>query len=449
MQRGVPLLILPFISQVMEPVEYGAASMLTASSLVLTTVLAGPLEALVFRAAARSDDDSPALLRVMAAYCYLVMPMVLAAIASVIALVVPTLIGVSGQLWAIQLLAVGFLPAMTYFALPVVQARQNLSVYAWLALTSSLLAAGSKLVLVLGFKLGVLGWVVSDLITAVVSAVLAVILVRPPRAAVTAKNIRSVASFAVPLIPHRTSAWVMSYASRPLMAIVSSMAQVGLLSLGLNLASVVTLLLAEINRAVMPQYSRESFPAPTAMTRGIAGFQLVLSFVVPAMIGAGLALFGKWVFPAAYWPAFALTGVLLVGQVAVGLYCIPANYLIQAAGATKAVGLASTIGAAVQIVFLLTLGKTYGATGAAYATVAGFVAMTVVASALPRFLKLDIAWRTWLRYWPQTALGVAALVASVAALLSPVGSNQAHLLAFISLAPALAALVTSRYAHLR
>jgi hypothetical protein len=43
LQRGVSLLILPFITHAMSPVEFGAASMLTAASLLLTAVVAAPL----------------------------------------------------------------------------------------------------------------------------------------------------------------------------------------------------------------------------------------------------------------------------------------------------------------------------------------------------------------------------------------------------------------------
>lgn len=445
LQRGMPLIILPFVSQVMSPAEYGAASMLTASSLLLITIIAAPLESLVFRSAARGGDEAPALLRVAALYCYFIAPVMLGVVAAVVAATTDTFLGVSGDIWAIEILAVGFLPAMTYVALPVVQARQDLYRFTLLAATSILLMAITKCLFLLIWKLGVLGWVVSDLVAAVTSSLMALLLVRPPKAAVTPAHIRAVVTFAAPLIPHRTSFWAISSLSRPVMAMVSSLTQVGLISLGLNVASIASLLLTEINRALMPQYSRETFPAPTRNTINAVRLQIVLACTVPAFVGSLLALVGRWLFAEPYWPAFALTGVLLIGQAAYGIYFVPMNYLVQSAGITKPVALASGGGALFMLVGLVALGQRYGAVGAAYSTVFGFSIMAIIAASLVRRLNLDVIWSSWNRCWPEVALGAIALTLSVWALSVPTGSGRAHLLASIGLvAAAIAIVVTSR-----
>ena len=443
LQRGIPLLLLPFISQVMPPAEYGAASILTASSLLLVTILAAPLEALVVRAAARTDDDSPALLRAMGLYCYLVVPALLAFAAAGFGLFNPSFLSVNGHTWAIALLAVGFQPAMSYFALPVVQARQQLRVYAYLALTSTLVTAGFKIALVIVWKLGVLGWVLSDLFSAAISAAVAVALVRPPRAPVSRGHLKTIFKFALPLVPHRASFWAITSLSRPVMAVVSSLTQVGLLSLGLNIAAVAQLILMEINRAMVPRYSMETLPAPTQMTRSIVGFQLMIAFVAPAAVGSTLALTGQWLFAESYFPAFALTGILLVGQAAMGIYVIPTNYLVQAAGTTRPVAFASGTGGILILISLLAFGGTYGAIGAAYVTVGGFVVMAIIAAIMPKVLGLEIAWRTWAQCWPEVVLGVAALAGSVAALTLPTGSDIGRLFAGVSLLVAASALAIS------
>ena len=442
LQRGMPLIILPFITQVMAPAEYGAASMLTAAALLLTTVIA-PLEALVFRAAARGGDDAEELLRVAGVYCYLIVPAVAAVTACLVFFSVPTFLGVRGHIWGIELLAVGFQPAMTYFALPVVQARQKLARFTVLASTSVLLMAASKISLLLVWRLGVLGWVISDLATALVSAAMAMILVRPPQVKASWKHVRSAANFSIPLIPHRVSFWSISSLSRPAMAAVSSLTQVGLLSLGMNVASVASLLLSETNRAVLPGYSRESFPAPTKETLAIVRVQITLAFAVPATVGAGLALVGQFIFSEPYWPSFGLTGILLVGQAAFGLYLVPVNYLVQAAGETRAIALASGGGAILMLGALLGLGRTYGAWGAAFATAGGFLAMALLALSLPRLIRVEIRWRSWLRYWPEVLLAMSALFGAVVALALPVGSWAGRAVAAVCVVLSAAALVRS------
>lgn len=445
LQRGVSLLILPFISHAMSPPEYGGASVLTATAPLLVTLIAAPLESLVFRTAARGGDDSPALSRVAGLYCYAVVPAISAIAAAGAALFSHELLGVTGAIWGIELLAVGLLPATTYYALPSVRARHDLRKFIWLALTSALVTATAKVLLVVVWKMGLLGWAISDLISAVVSFILAVVLVRLPRAHVLRRHIREVANFSVPLIPHRASFWALSALSRPVMALVSSLTQVGLLSFGINLASVAGLILTEINQAVLPHYSRETFPAPTNETRSIVKWQLVLAFAVPALVGAGLAITGPWLLAESYWPSLQLTGILLCGQAAVGIYQIPINYVVQAAGLPRFSAIASVSGALFILIGILVVGRQFGATGAAYATVGGFVAMAVVAFVVAHAMGLSIRWAFWNTFWPEMLGGMAAMGCSIVALSYPAGSAPGRGLAAASLILVSAALLlTSR-----
>lgn len=441
LQRGISFLILPFVSHAMLPDEFGAASTLTATALFVTAVVGTPLIQLIIRAAARGEEDGPALLRLMGAYCYFLLPITVALVAGAVALFMPPVLGVSGPIWAIELLAVGLQPAASVYALWVAQAREDLARFAWLSSTSIVATAASKLLLVVFLELGVLGWVLSDLISAILSAMLALLLVRLPRARVTREHLRSVLNFTLPLVPHTASLWAVISLSRPAMAAVSSLDQVGLLAFGTNLASIAGLVMAETNRAVLPRYSREKFPAPTHETLMTVRWQLVTAFVVPAVIGAGIATIGPLIFAEAYWPSFALTGILLIGQAAYGIYLIPMNFLTQSAGLPKYSPLASGAGAALILVLILLLGHRYGALGVAYITLAGYVTMAFLAYILVRMTKLDIAWDSWLRDWPPVFLGLVALAAGVLALSSPSGSSLVMTLAAIALVFSLGAVI--------
>jgi O-antigen/teichoic acid export membrane protein len=429
LQRGVSLLILPFITHAMSPAEYGAASMLTAASLLVVAILAGPLDTLVIRTVPRGGEDAPGLLRVAGVYCYILLPVTAALVATGFALFVPTFLDVPGSYWAIEILAIGFSSAMTMFALPMVKARQDLPRFVWLAGSSVVFVAVSKLMLLVVWQLAVVGWVISDLISALLSAAVAMALVRPPRARVTQDHVRAVARFAVPLIPHLASIWAITSLSLPALALVSTFAQVGLLSVGLSVASTASFVTFEINRAVQPRYSRETFPAPTQQTYAPVRWQIVLAAAVPAAVGAALALVGQWVFAEPYWPSFALTAVLLVAQAAFGLYPIAINYLVLTAGLPHYSALATGTGAAIILVSIFIFGRDYGAVGVAYATTAGYLAMAAVAIMLTRLTRLDISWRRWAMCWPDIAVGTAALACSVAALSCPVGSAPSRILA--------------------
>jgi O-antigen/teichoic acid export membrane protein len=427
----------------MSPVEYGAASMLSAASVLVTTVLAAPLIQLIVRAAARGGEDGPALLRTTGAYCYVVVPIAVALVATAVALL-PEVLGVAGYIWGIELLAIGFQPATFTFAMWVARAREDLPRFVWLSSTSVLATAASKLVFVVILQLGVLGWAISDLLSALLSAALAFLLVRLPRARPRARHIRYALKFTLPLIPHSASLWALSSLSRPAMAAVSSLEQVGLLSFGLNLAMIAGLILSESNAALLPHYAREVFRAPTRETLAAVRWQLVGAFVVPALVGCGVAVAGRWIFVEAYWPAFFLTGVLLVGQAAFGLYFIPMNYLTQTAGLPRYSALASGAGATVILVSVLVLGHRHGAVGVAYATTAGYLTMAAVAMILTRTHKLDIAWSSWLVLWPAVVFAATALGCSVAALASPVGSIFGWMFTGACLVLTLGAIVLAR-----
>lgn len=423
-QRGIAFLILPFITHAMSPTDYGAASILAAGSMVLTTLLANPLTNLISRTAARDEEDGPALLRLMGLYCYAFMPLFTALIGAVVAAFVPNILGVSGHIWAIELIAVGLQPSASTFALWVAQARGEPRRFAAITVATVLTSVASKILFVIVLHQGVLGWVISDLVSAIVGATLAMILVRLPRAEVTRQNARDVLTFTLPLVPHHVSFWALSFLSRPAMALVTPLQQVGLYSFALNLAQLAGLILTEANRGVLMRYAKEEFPAPSDEMVRIVKWQLIAALLVPTSVGCGVALLGPRLFAESYWPAFGITGILLGAQVAIGLYPIPMNFLTQSAGITRSSSVASGAGAAVLIGGIFLFAPRYGATAVAYATTAAYFTMAGGALGLVALHKLDIAWRSWAAAWPAVALATVALGLTVAALRLPANAHQ-------------------------
>ena len=444
LQRGVSLLILPLITHAMRPSEYGAASVLASASILLTAVIAMPLTQLIIRTATSGVRNDPALLRTAGTYCYFVVPLASALLALCVSLFVPEVFGVAGFLWGIELLAIGLQPASSIYALWVAQARNDLPRFVRLSSASIVITAVAKIVFVVLLELGVLGWVISDLVSATVSAILAMFLVRLPKAKVNTSHIRQVLAFTLPLIPHSASLWALNFLSRPAMVAVSSLEQVGLFSFGLSLTSAASLVLVETNRATLAHYARELFPAPTSETFGVVRWQLVAAFAIPATIGCGLAIAGPWMIDKAYWPSFALTGLLLVGQAAYGLYIVPMNYLTQTAGLPRFSSLASGAGAVTIVALIFTLGRRQGAEGAVHATVIGYFVMAGTAMLLTIFLRLEIHWSSWFKNWPEVLFAASALACSLGALSSPVGSREALALAGGGLIMVLSGLLATR-----
>ncbi len=436
LQRGIAFLILPFITHAMTPSEYGGASLLAAGSMLLTALIANPLSNLITRAAARDEADGPAHLRLTGLYCYIALPVFTALLAAGVTLFVPHILGIPGYIWGIELLAIGLQPSAS-FALWVLQARERLHRFAVIVLTLVVCSVVFKMIFVVVLQMGVLGWALSDLVGAIIAAILAIALVRLPRARITREHLRYVVSFSVPLVPHSISLWALMFLSRPVMALVAPIEQVGLLSFALNLAQLAGLILAEASRGVLVHYARERFPSPSEELVGIVKWQLAAALVVPAIVGCGVVTVGPWFFEESYWPAFSTTGILLVAHVGFGLYTIPMNYLTQTAGVTRYSAIASGAGAAVLFGGILLLGRTYGADGVAYATAAGYWVMFLAAAALVVAHRLDIAWRTWTPAWPAMALAICSLGFAIQALRLPVASSHGRLFVVFSICLAL------------
>lgn len=415
-QRSVAFILLPFISHALTPGEYGAAATLVATSLLLTTLLAAPLEQLVFRFAARGEVEQHGELTAIFRYVFMVLPAVGLVTAGVVWTFQWDILGIDHRAWAVEFIAASVTPAATYFALPVVRAQHLLRRFIAISGTTIVAAAVSKIAFIVVGDMGLMGWALSDLITNMLALVVALAVVERPRHAITSRDVRSALRFAIPLIPHRASFWALTFIARPAMAATMTLTALGVFSFAQNLTSVAAIVLAEINRAVLPNYSREKFPAPGPHTQRIASVQVALALVVPAGVGASIALLGPYVFDSAYDASIGVCAVLILGHVAYGLYAIPMNYVVQTAGKPGLSWIASVVGAAVVLSSILLLGRNYGVYAVAWGNVAGYVVMAVLAFVLVRYLRLDVDWRAIFTHPTGLAIGVVALALAFAAL---------------------------------
>jgi O-antigen/teichoic acid export membrane protein len=430
LQRGLSLLLLPFFTHALNPSEYGAASMLTVSSAVLMTLVAAPLASLIIRSAARNTEDGPALIRVIGTYCYFLVPIFSSCIAAVFALFVPHFIGVDGHIWAIEILALGLGPALSVFGMYVTQARQDIRRFITLSVFSVLVMTTFRVLFILVWDKGILGWVLADLVAGALSYIFAICLVRLPRVQMRKSHVRYAVKYTLPLIPHSASLWALNSISRPTMSAVSNLQQVGLFSIGLNLSQFAGMILMESNRAALVRYSRETLPAPTHETRQVVKWQILGALLVPAMVGCAIATLGPKIVEESYLPSLALSGVLLIGNAAFGLYLIPMNYLTQTAAITRYNAFASFSGAGVLFASLLFVGHRFGATGAAYATSASYIVMASMAIAITLNQKIDVRWRSWTKNWPEITLAFCALACVTVALASSASQGVTYLMVF-------------------
>jgi len=419
LQRLVSFVLVPFMSHALTPGEYGAAATLSTSTILLTTLVASPLELLVYRSAAREQAESSALLRTIALYLCLVVPGAFVVLGIATMLFLPNFLGATGLMWGIEIIATGLMPFATSFALPFIRSRQLLRRFVWLASFSIVVTAVSKIVLVLLLHLGVLGWVLSDLVAAALTVPVAIALAGIPGGRVTRETIDVVVRFGIPLIPHRASFWALGNLSRPVMALVSNLGQVGQLAFATNITSIAGVALAEIQNAVIPSYAADDAPLPGRETRAVVRWQVAAALVIPALVAAAIAVLGPLVVAESYWEAFPVAALLIVGQVAYGVYLIPMSYITISSDHSRFSSIASGVGAGVILAGLVVFAASGGAIAAAIVTSAGFVVMAVLAFSLALALKLEVRWRRVFADGVAIVAGSLAVALGATSLLLP------------------------------
>ncbi|MBT2549618.1 lipopolysaccharide biosynthesis protein [Arthrobacter sp. ISL-65] len=392
LQRGLSFLLLPFVTRVLSPDEYGAVSVVVAGGALFGIVLGSSLESAVFRSVARVSRSSAAILKMTALYLYAILPIAAGVIALVLYLLDASLLSVDTRIWAIEILACGLMPAVSFYVLPTLRASNDLRRFIGVSSVSIGALFIGKVVFVISLGQGLLGWVVSDLLAAVFSYLVAFFLVRPAPASVSRKKLRRLVVFALPLVPHRVAFWALSSLSRPAMTVVLPLSLIGIYSLAFNFASIAAMVLVELNRAFLAEYSRESFPAPSEVSRRVARIQILLAFLAPASVGAGVAIAAPILMGEEFLTSLPLIALLLAAQIAYGIYLIPVNYMVQSAGRSGWSWISSTLGATLILFCTIMFGDTAGVFGVALITMLGYLVMAVSAFAIARVQALDIRW---------------------------------------------------------
>lgn len=393
LQRGLSLLLLPFVTRVMSPSEYGAVSVVVAGGALFSVVLGSALESAAFRWTVRADASSVSVLRLSAFYLYGLLPALAGLLAIVLYVIDSAILSVSSLVWSIEIIACGLMPAVSFYALPAIRAKRQLRKFVVLSSISILGLLAGKVVLVIVLGYGLVGWVVSDFIAAALAFVASSFLVDVPKRRGAPYEVGNLLKFALPLVPHRAAFWALSSLSRPAMAIVLPLSQVGLFSLGLNFAGIASMVLVEINRAFLPQYSAETFPAPSKATRKVARLQIVAAFSVPVLAGGAVASLSPMLISEEFGEALPLVAILLIAQLLYGLYLIPANYTVQSAGHTATNWYSSVAGAVFIFVAILAFGSYAGTGGVSGFTVVGYLIMALGALVMTRRIPLVITWR--------------------------------------------------------
>lgn len=236
-----------------------------------------------------------------------------------------------------------------------------------------------KLILVVALSFGVTGYLLGNLVGAVIVGIggLAVVLRRfTPR--FSAEKLREALIYSVPLFPHFYSHFIISMADRVLLTRLGSLGAVGVYTIGYSLAGALHMVVTSANSAIMPEFARaggnqdafERLPAT-------ATYYLLFSATVTMGMVLFLPPFIRAFLPVSYHDAISLIPWLGMAFFAVALYYVPMNVLSQTQRSTRIVPLLTIFAASVNIGLNLLLIPRYGIVGAAVSTLAAYLVLAV------------------------------------------------------------------------
>jgi O-antigen/teichoic acid export membrane protein len=284
----------------------------------------------------------------------------------------------------------------TVVPLTVLRAEQRLKDYLALTAVVSVSATALTLLFVVGFRLGVTGWLIASLLANGLS-LLAGLVVIPWRRTPTYDRTRLLAALklGLPLVPHAASGWSLQLADRIILATLVTIGSLGVYTLAANLSLPVLVVLQGLNLGFLPSYAKaQSNPEAIQELRHAISLQVGLTLVS----GCALALLGP---PAVsflsngYAAAADLVPWIVLGYVFLGLYFIPMNVISMVVGRTTFVWVFTFTAAAVNIGAIYLLVPYDGILGAAEASALGYLALLVLISLFARTspVRANIDWR--------------------------------------------------------
>lgn len=440
MQRSLALLLLPLVSRALTPSEYGLVATVVVSASVFNVVLAGPLEIGLFRGILTSRSHLAGVERASRIYLCYALPLLTAMLCAGLwfsELGPPDVM----RLWVMELMAASFLAGVSSYGLTVARAQDLLLRFASVSLMSMTSLVLLKVVLVFLLDYGPTGWIVSDVVSAAATWLLVQFILVPGRRRRESRPSawRNSAVAAAALVPHRFSFWALASFSRPLVAVGFGSADAGLYAMAFSLATVATLVLSELNNAMLVSYARDAESGEVEATKAALRVQTSALLVVPAIGAVATWILAPFLLGPAFQAAVPLMGGMVAGQCLYGVYVIPMNLIIHRTGRPGLSSVASGIGAMVTVIAILfaayadSLWLAAAAPSLGYGTMAGVAWLLAVRN---RSFPIDIG-----IFGPMVRTGgYASVVVPVVTLLlfTPVASWQGWALATTALVACLA-----------
>ena len=384
MLRGMSFLLIPLYTRHLSRAEYGIVAVAASVTALLGVLgplsLHGSLARLYFNVESGSDRKRIAgslwAATVVSALCFTL------------------LLDLFGPQWAAALLPdvpfhpyirlaiwTGFLTSFGQVPLSLLQVQERSGLYVKVTVTSTLVTTLFIIWLVVVQGMGARGYVLGSFLGAALMAIpYAILAARRSVIGLRWDVTRSALIYSLPLVPHALAGWVLELSDRALLQRFVSLADLGLYSLGYQLASLLTMVATAINLAWTPYMygvvRDRPDTAPSELSRMTTYYAAVL-----CCLGLGLALLGgdalRVLTEPEYHQAYRVVPWTVLGLLFCGLYLVPANLLFLKSR-TGLIPLVTIAAGLVNVGLLVALAPRFGIMAGAWATAGGYAVMLLL-----------------------------------------------------------------------
>jgi O-antigen/teichoic acid export membrane protein/glycosyltransferase involved in cell wall biosynthesis len=383
-QRILAVFLVPLYTHYLHPSDYGHVATLLALTIVLTIILRAGIQTAFFRFWF-DDDDEESHLRVLRTSFWYTMGAATFGLVAGLALAVPISEGIFGTPDLANLVRAAFVSlwaAMNYEQLTwVFRVEQRPVAFVCASLANIAITVAGTLLLVVVLEKGAVG-VIAGNFSGTLIVYLALLGYRREQLGLQfdRRLFREMNRFGLPLVPSALFLWMTNFSDRFFLIKLSTAAETGLYSLGVNVASAMVLLLTAF-RTAWPAFAY-SIRDETEARRTYAYVLTYLVFV-SSWLAVALGLGGPWIVRLIstdpYAEASRVVPLLAFAAVAFAVYIV-VSIGIGRIKRTQFMWAITLSGALVNLVLNLTLIPLYGMMGAAIATLAAFVVMALAIS---------------------------------------------------------------------
>jgi O-antigen/teichoic acid export membrane protein len=411
LNAALPFVLLPVLTRYLSPEDYG----MVATSIVLLQIFNVILGINAFGLISRSyfDDDPQSLTGLVSTS--LLLAVGLAVVVFLCLMVVGAAIEEFTKFpanWMLLVVVIALASVVQTTYLSLLQVRNEPGLYILIQTVSSVINLGLSVWLVVGNGLDWRGRIIASAATGLLIAVAAVyglaFKLGVLRLTFTRNALESILRFGVPLIPHFLGGWVMTMSARLYLNNMASVADTGLYSVGFSLASPIALIVGAANQAYVPALFKALSATEVIDKLRLAKILILASFAVPIVAivySVAIALMLPFIVGPEFLGATPYIGWLSVAFAVQGVYFVFGNLVVYTKRTVLVTWRADFLGGIATLVACPILIYMNGATGAAQATLLGFVVSCVGCFTASR-IAYPLPWKEAVlsfRWYPRSA----------------------------------------------